>query len=500
MNSHLAQTFIHALLAGLCLGLAFLTPGGLLAVVLGWFCAINFILALKAQINSARSKHFTTLAIFLAGALSHAIAFSWMPSTISDFGGFNSIATSAIFTIFLLTASLQFVCFAWLYRALPAVLANYGLKASLSWCSVEFLFPRIFPWQLAHTQLGFPHLVQISDISGSILVSFLIIGVSECLITRKRSSIYMLLLFAASLIYGQIKILDPLLTAKPELPVSVIQANVSISEKHNQKFFEQNAERYLNLSKHVADDSKLIIWPETVITNWISDSVRNLSEDRRLPDLGKNILLGALTYKDEESVFNSAIGIKRSGEVSPPYHKQILMPFGEYVPFSNIFPWLKEIAHLPGEFSAGKHVSVFDFGSNLKAAPLICYEDLVPSLSLKAAQAGATVLVNITNDAWFGNSAALHQHHSMASFRAIETRRYLVRSTNTGFTAVVNPLGQTIASLEPYSEGILEAAIKPLELSTLYASTLRDSLWWMISIICILITSYSRFSSQRSRL
>ena len=116
----------------------------------------------------------------------------------------------------------------------------------------------------------------------------------------------------------------------------------------------------------------------------------------------------------------------------------------------------------------------------LKVAPLICYEDTVPRPAREAALGGAELLVNLTYDTWFGRSAAPHEHHLIAAFRAIENRRFLVRATNTGLSAVVDPLGRTIARLPAFSEGAVAAKVVLLDDRTLYARFVRERPWWAL--------------------
>jgi apolipoprotein N-acyltransferase len=176
------------------------------------------------------------------------------------------------------------------------------------------------------------------------------------------------------------------------------------------------------------------------------------------------------------------------------------MPFGEYTPLGGIFPWLKELNGMAGEFSAGKSAVVFQYPldgaaeEKLKVSPLICYEDIVPSLSREAVQEGAEILVNLTNDAWFGNTVAPHQHHLIASFRSIENHRYLLRSTNTGLTAIVDPVGRTVGSLPPYSEGVLRSEVIPFDNRTIY-SVFGDRMWW----IMVFLTLTSSFVTRVAR-
>ena len=138
----------------------------------------------------------------------------------------------------------------------------------------------------------------------------------------------------------------------------------------------------------------------------------------------------------------------------------------------SIFPWLNRINENAGIFTAGTEVKVFPIPMprrnggrpyTVQAAPLICYEDTVPALARRATKKGATLLVNLTFDTWFGETAAPFQHHLIAAFRAIENRRYLIRASNSGYSAVVDPLGQTIASNPPFVPGTLEAKVRLID-------------------------------------
>jgi apolipoprotein N-acyltransferase len=174
----------------------------------------------------------------------------------------------------------------------------------------------------------------------------------------------------------------------------------------------------------------------------------------------------------------------------------ILMPFGEYTPFSSWLPWLEEINSTAAQFTAGAAPAVLSFplssGVQAKLSPLICYEDVVPQIAREATQLGAELLINQTNDAWFGRTVAPYQHHMIASWRAIENRRYLLRSTNTGLTAVVDPLGRTAASLLPFTEGVLPLDVELLSEKTLYTSMPIYALWLFVAALCVLLAVLPR--------
>ena len=163
------------------------------------------------------------------------------------------------------------------------------------------------------------------------------------------------------------------------------------------------------------------------------------------------------------------------------------MPFGEYTPLGDLFPFIKEINSTAGQFTPGKGATAVEFtlsnGTPVRVSPLICYEDIVPSLARDGVLKGGQLLVNQTNDAWFGESVAPAQHHMIATFRAIENRRFLLRSTNTGLTAVVDPVGRTLAALHTNIEGTLDMTVNLLSKTTIYTLLGIESWWWFIGLI-----------------
>jgi apolipoprotein N-acyltransferase len=279
-----------------------------------------------------------------------------------------------------------------------------------------------------------------------------------------------------------------------------VQGNVSLHHKHDVTYFTVNREQYLTLSAkalgHAGLDS-LVIWPESTITDFIPASTRDASASKVLPFLnnGAAFLVGALTYSSRTEFHNSSVLVRPDGSVAEPYHKMILMPFGEYTPLASVLPFLKDINSTAGQFTAGTAPAVLSFrlsnGADVKLSPLICYEDIVPSIARDAVNKGAELLINQTNDAWFGDTVAPYQHHIIAAFRAIENDRYLLRSTNTGLTAIVDPLGRTLASLLPYTEGILPMQVSLRSARTVF-SLFPIPFLWLLAAAASLVTLIRR--------
>jgi apolipoprotein N-acyltransferase len=298
------------------------------------------------------------------------------------------------------------------------------------------------------------------------------------------------------------------------LNATIAQGQVRIVERNGQLFFATDRAEYEDLTRSALNRGGLIIWPEAAIQDWVPTKVASVKEQlskdgARLPYFGKSyrMISGAFTY-DTDSLgsptylYNSALGITSDGLVLRPYHKRVLMPFGEYLPFSDwlqplkAIPFLEPILSQLSGLSAGSQSVVFNFpGSKVpenrgeraseeldlavypefKAAPLICYEDLIPSASAEPVRVGADLLVNLTNDAWFGASVAPKQHHVIAAFRAIETGRILVRASSSGHTAVVDPQGKSLAELPHFTTGIISKRLPLLTGKTIFV-------WWRLDV------------------
>jgi len=373
-----------------------------------------------------------------------------------------------------------------------------------------------------HTQLGFSELAQSADLGGVPLISFAMWWTASAIIKLPQSAIHHYwpahlqktahlpqtayvkwparlpgLFFTILLVfYGAYTLSLPVPTTGTQFPVALVQANISTEEKRDMTLVVTNEKRYQELSEKYAATPTLVVWPETVVQRWIPE----IDEDPKnfLPRLSPSatLLTGALSYNKKEENFNSAFVIAPNGKVWPPYHKQILMPFGEYVPFTKYFPWLQNLTGPIGSFTPGTDVSTIaislseNSSSQVVVSPLICYEDIVPSISRTAVNRGANLLVNITNDAWFGLSAAPYQHHLIASFRAIENRRPLVRATNTGLTAYVDIYGKTVSTLPMFGEGTLLIMAPEIKIKTVFSS-IGHTPWYIFSIATLLLCALS---------
>ncbi len=421
---------------------------------------------------------------YVCAIVTYLIAFHWLSPTMQKFSGLPTIASGFFFFLFCAISALQFPLFQFFTRTLRRVGLSL-LAPAIGWLAAQEIFFRIFPWTPSHSLIATPFLSSVAYIVGSSGLTLLMFLIGSLILKRTRRTANIALIFGLLTLvswYG----LKRMIVQRSDDPVYValIQGNISVEQKHSRQMLQENVNRYFAASMKASEDSRvdIVIWPETVLLNPISIDTASLPE-LALPRAG--LLFGALSYGPNDQFFNSAWGISpRDGVTTAPYHKQILMPFGEYTPGIGILPFLKDLNQNAAEFTPGSAQTLIPMLTQrgaVKLAPLICYEDVIAGPAHTAASNGANILVNMSNDGWFGVSVAAKQHHQIAAWRAIETGLPLLRVTNTGFTAIVNHLGETVESLPEHQSGSIVAPVYfgpgPAE----YGAKFADGIWRILS-------------------
>lgn len=484
--------------AGVSFACGSLLPGGLLCAVLGWVSAILLILA-------ARRSREPLHGWFYFGLVFHALAFYWLAYTIVYFGSFPTPLAVLVFLLFCFASSLQFLCCGWIAQKLKGTLfARASLSVPLAWLTTEFLFPRLFPWALGHTQIAFTCFAVYAQWFGVYPLAFFMLWATQLVVDGGVKRIAVVALFIGVAVWhGRTSAhsIAEQLSAQEKIKIGIVQGNLEAKQKRDSLLLAANVHVYRQLSEQaVGDGAQLLIWPESVITKWTNEQVKRIDAAASFspfPNAPVPLLYGGLSYRlpslpeieqakktlnanvDIEDViqsatkyFNTGFGIDEKGQILGHYHKKVLMPFGEFIPLADRFPILKELSPQTGDFTPGNIDSPISFSlaqnQQLQISVLICYEDLIPELSADGVKNGGELLVNLTNDAWYGDTAAPHQHNMLAVWRAIETGRYLVRATNTGTTTVVDPLGRTILELPVFKPGYGVVEIAPQKTITPY--------------------------------
>jgi len=221
---------------------------------------------------------------------------------------------------------------------------------------------------------------------------------------------------------------------------------------------------------------QLVVWPETALPFYPQqDPLINRIVD--FTTASKTWLLtGAPLYSftpkreenDQIRYYNGALLVDPSGKIDGQHAKQHLVPFGEYVPLRRYLPFLEPLVVNIGDLSTGTSKDPLVVGP-MRLGILICYESIFPEISREAVTRGANLLINITNDAWYGKSSAPYQSMAMAVLRAVETKRSLVRAANTGISGFVDPLGRVTAQTALFTEAALAAPVSMLDQATIFS-------------------------------
>jgi apolipoprotein N-acyltransferase len=359
------------------------------------------------------------------------------------------------------------------------------------WTAVEmarsYLFSG-FPWMLlGYTLAGSATLRQAADLAGVQGLSFLLAlsSVSVYLAGRRlcdrfpaKAAILLIPGIAVILflvLYGRSGSTNPAGSAArvPEVKVAIAQGGIDQSVKWAPENQLATLGIYGELTRTARDaGAQVVVWPETAAPffyGWeagLSRRVEDIAVSGGIP-----ILFGAPWYDPAGGEFyNSVFQMDARGVVLGRYDKRHLVPFGEYIPLRPVLFFLSKLTPGEGDFSTGTSPALFRVHGQPVAAS-ICYEALFPVLIREGVLEGATWLVNVTNDAWFGDTVAPHQHLAMARMRCVEFRRPMVRAANTGISAVIDGDGGVAASLGLFRRGVLVAAVRPATGETVYAKT-----------------------------
>ena len=354
--------------------------------------------------------------------------------------------------------------------------------ASAVWVALEYVRGWLIgglPWALmSYSQWKNVYFIQAADWVGAFGVSFLILLVNlsffRVLVSKKRISCTVLLLAAVLLpyIYGAVTLqrMDAAeararSSNERRLRISVVQGNIPQDQKWNAKIKSIIFEKYKRLTFMAAiEKADLIIWPETSFPGYLEDEPVMAARLRSMIRQTKaDVLVGAPTMGNLDEglkFFNSAVLYGVGGEEKKRYHKVHLVPFGEYIPFEPLLGALRKFVEI-GHFSAGDERTIFVAESHHQPSPvkarfavLICFEDIFPGLVRDFSSRGVDFLVNITNDAWFGKTAAPYQHAAASVFRAVENRVPVIRAANTGLSCVISPEGRILTSVKDQGEEI----------------------------------------------
>lgn len=427
---------------------------------------------------------------YVCGIVWYAGTCYWVYSTMRQYGGVNTLMAVVIMFLFSLYLGLYHGAFG-LMVALVARRDRDSrlplLLAPVFWVAVELARTRIsgFPWDLLGTTQAdnFP-LAQIARVTGVYGVSLEIMVVNVAfaaalLVPRVRRKQLLLASVIAALIL-QVGSFVPLPASPANRTALLVQENVPIltSEDWTKDYFEGTLRDLtwisLNHSQNVDPHPSLIAWPESPAPFFTNDPAFRDALGSLARQSGAWVLAGSLGQGDanrpmehSSATYNSGTLFNPQGELVTRYDKVHLVPFGEYVPFRKLFSFASGLTEQVGEFNRGSSRRPLQAGDQ-SLGVFICYESIFPDEVRQFAAHGAQVFVNISNDGWYGDSGAYAQHLRQARMRAIENSRWLLRDTNTGVTAAIDPYGRIAASIPRKLRAALPVSYALTSVTTFY--------------------------------
>jgi apolipoprotein N-acyltransferase len=469
---------------------------------LAWFALIPLFFLIQDQ-PLAR----VTLFGFWTGMVFYFFGLLWVTNTIINYGNVPVIVSYLILMLLAAYLSLYLALFCYLVKKWSRDNAlTFLWLAPVVWTALEYLRSTHssygFSWLgLGYSQAGNLPVIQVAEVTGVYGISTLIVFINASLyfllnawLGRGRNDStpgfnfkpalrvlgFSLVVLTLWLGYGK-RALDKWeehSSTGSSLRVALAQGNIPQNVKWNPLFQDKVMNTYRELSlKAVPSKPDLIVWPEAAIPFYYSidkinsQFVKNIAKDTQTP-----LLIGSpyLKIKNKKRTsYNSAYLIAQNGQTLGRYDKIHLVPFGEFVPFEKILWFVNKMVEGIGNFGRGKEVGVFDL-NGYKLGISICYEIIFPDLVRQSVDRGAQFLVNITNDAWFGKSAASYQHMDMAALRAVENRVPIVRAANTGITGTIDPTGNIRQKTALFETDLVITDIHPTQSGKTFYSQYGD--------------------------
>lgn len=441
---------------------------------------------------------------FLFGLGLFGFGVSWVFVSVHYYGG-ASILGSGLLTLF-------FAVFWALFPALTGYLcikfkvaeANRWFFNVVIWAAIWMLVENFrgywllngFPWfQVAYSQIDTPlaGFVPLLGVYGTGFIGVLsALLLAEALLQKQNRVILLSAVVGLWVLGGMLSTVKWTTPQGDKMTVALIQGNIS----QDQKWASGNRLKTLLKYKQLTEDNwdaKVIVWPETAIPAFLSQVddffLKPLEAEAQLHQSDLVVSL-PIEGEGEHEIYN---GVLTLGHERKIYKKNHLLPFGEYLPLQPLSGWVLKLlgVHL-GDFTAGGAQQELLTAGGYQFATSICYEDGFGG-EVASNSRDAAYLVNVTNDAWFGNSLEPHQHFEIARMRALETGRYLLRATNTGITAIVGPDGKVVKQAVLFEAAVLKGEIEIMHGITPYVLLGDNAILLAISVLLVAVLLVEKF-------
>ena len=437
---------------------------------LAWICLYPFLLIIH-RLNSYKQiiKYF-----FLWGVTYNLISLFWLATNI----GTSIVIATLLMILTVLYLSINFILIGIIWFRLKSFFNNYSIIIfAIVWTCIEFIKSYgllAFPWiSIANTQTDYFYLIQIAEYVGIYGVTFWIVlvnGLLFLMIENKFSKhyiLYYITIFISPFLLGCI-IYNNLYEYEDDYQISIVQPNINLKDSRDySKKFELLDNLLIPTKECIDNNSKLIIWPEASLPFGTiqNDLVLNYINKKLSANKDVYILTGDSSYDNDET-YNTTVLFNNEG-VKKVYKKQYLVPFAEQVPLTNVFPKLKEVNVGVASYSNGVDNVIFNI-DNRRFSSLICYESTFPGINRQHVKLGVDFITFLVNDAWYITWPEPEQHAKQSIYRAIENRRTVLRSANTGISLVVDPSGYVREKTNLNENTVITTFLKKTNYTTFY--------------------------------
>ncbi len=411
-----------------------------------------------------------------AGWGCNAVAFSWIVGLLQDFAYFPWPAAAATAMLFTGAQGLTFAFAASLVEGLQRRGWSRSLTLAPAIAFAVSTAPHLFPWHPSTAMVEWPRVAQLAEWGGAPILDLFVLGTGSAFFAachrRRGAALLLLAMIAATFAIGHKRLEDirSLRANAPIRSIGVVQPNVGIHEKHDFRLaplhLAQLQASSRSLERRGAD---IVLWPESAYPYTLGRSMEREPPGRaaiRGEGVRGPLLVGTVTEAGRCQRYNSVVGVDRHGRIAGISDKVELIAFSERIPLWHWLPPLQEFFPCPG-FAAGAAPTSQSI-DGVSYGVLNCYEDVIPEHARTLMGTAPDVLVNFTNDAWFGDTAEPHLHQLVARLRSIETRRDLVRAVNTGVSSHISATGESVFETPTFEAASFIAEARLLQVETFW--------------------------------
>jgi len=472
-----------------------------------WPCSLvalaPMVVALEGQ-SPRRSLEIGAI----AGFTMNMMGFYWLYGMLKTFSGFPGPLCVLFMAVLCAYQGGRIALFGWLYgrareRGWPRVLVLL-----LAFAASELVYPLLFPWYFAASVHQVPALTQLAELGGPYIVGLVLaapsLAVAEGVLARmknrpldRRLVVIGLLTPALAAIVGYVRLtqIDARVLASEPVHVGIVQGDMPLLQSRQDHV--ESLRRHLKMTGELKGrGAEFVVWSESAVMWSIpEDDYDHFLQGLFTRRLGIPSLFGALLIARDPTghrAYNVALAADADGHIVGRYDKHYLLAFGEYLPFGETFPFLYDWSPNSGHLVPGTSIDPVPLAGH-PVSTLVCYEDILPSFVNQAVNHGKPeMIVNVTNDAWFGDTTEPWIHLALAQMRAVEHRRYLLRSTNSGVSAVIDPVGRVIAHTGTFRQETVDAVAHWMKGPRTGYEIWGDAPWWLATAAIAVMAVYRR--------